>query len=126
MKKTLSLFVLPSLAAVIVAWGLHIITGYSNVVNSDMLDHSGTNIVHVFMGLLFGFLPCLLYGLAIRWQENNAPDCQVSQVAPVLINKPIFEGLLISSPGCNCVLRVKKLNVSGILEFNNPDYQDYL
>lgn len=121
MKKTITLFAIPFLAGCVVAMALHQSIGYAHIVSVDQLDHEGTNIIHGVLGFFFGFLPSLIYGLAIQWKEENEP-----LFTPELQTPEIFEGLTLAFPSSNCVFRVKAVNVRGILEHYNPDMRDYL
>jgi len=113
------------MAGMIIATALQAVVGYAHITSVTQLNHDQTDYIYGLMGFLFGFLPCFLYGLAVNWAEANRPEPEPKPVQ-LLPELPIFTGMLISSAGCNCVLRVKAVNVAAILEFHNPDYQDYL
>ncbi len=130
MKKALNLFVLPLLAGCIVAMALHTLIPVVSRENSDMLGNN-TDIALGLMGFLFGFLPVFIRNMAVLTLQSLRPVAvveleQVSQVADqVPFNPlPLQVGMVIQ--GVNCRLRVKSLNISAILEYNNPGYLDLI
>lgn len=123
MKKSLSLFVIPALAAAIVYLALHTICGSRQAVNMDMLTGNQVHACHAVLSCLFGFLPCLIYGLAAQWMADNAPAAELPEMDQI---PAMQEGQVIIYPSHNCAFRIKSLKVAAILECNNPDYQDYL
>lgn len=125
MKKVISLFIIPVLAGCIIAMSLNTFVGYSHVISMDQLTHLQTNGVYALLGFFFGFLPCLFYGLAITWMQQNAPEFDYSTEWEQDIER-ISVGMVILCPGSNCKFRVKAINVRAILEYNNTDMLDYL
>jgi hypothetical protein len=125
MKKSINIFILPLMAGMVIAGALQAVIGYAHITSVTQLNHTQTDYIYGLMGFLFGFLPCFLYGLAFNWYEANKPEPEPKPVQ-LLPELPIFTGMLIACPGGVGVLRVKAIKVAAILEFNNPDYQDYL
>lgn len=130
MKKLINLFVLPLLAGGVIAFALHSFIPHVSRENSDMLGNN-TDIAIGLMGFLFGFLPVFIRNMAVFTLQSLRPVAvvemeQVSQVSDqVPFNTlPLQVGMVFQ--GTNCRLRVKSLNISAIMEYNNPGYQDYL
>ena len=119
----LSLFALPVLAGCVIYSGLSGVVTFHQANNYDQL--TSVNEYRLIFGVLaffFGFLPCLLYGVAVRAMgAPAAASAPVVEAAPVL-----FVGMVISAPAYNCAFRIKALNVPALLEYANPDYLDYL
>lgn len=121
MKRSISLFIIPTLAATVVAMALHTFIPFHQAVNMDQLSTPAQyNTVFAFCGLLFGFIPCLIYGMAHHWMEANRPapadqvalepQQQEQEIYILTASRPqLCEGMTFTSTGANCQLRIKKL-----------------
>lgn len=132
MKKLINLFVIPLIAGFIIVFCLHTLLPQLQRENSDMLGNN-TDIAIGLMGFLFGFLPVFIRNIAIITLQSLRPVpvvevAQVDQVADqVAFNDlPLQVGMSFTSAGSNCRVRVKSLNISAILEYNNPGYLDLI
>ena len=91
-----------------------------------------TDIAIGLMGFLFGFLPVFIRNMAVITLQSLRPvpvvEVENYQVADqVEFNPlPLQVGMQFTQSGCNCRLRVKSLNISAILEYNNPGYLDLI
>ena len=127
MKKTINLFVIPALAALFVGMALHSLIPCHQAHNMDQLNGQDQyNLIFAFCGLLFGFIPAFIYGMAANWMEANRPPATLPAFTeepaeqpeqeiyiytpPVASQAPqLYPGLIITSIGANCQLRVKSL-----------------
>ena len=126
MSKTTNLFIIPTLAALFVGTALHSLIPCHQAHNMDQLSGQDQyNLIFAFCGLLFGYLPALIYGLAINWMQQNAPvtlpeiaeETETEPEQEIYIYTPpaasqapqLYPGLIITSLGANCQLRVKAL-----------------
>lgn len=132
MKKLINLFVLPLFAGCVVAWGLYSVIPHVQKCDLDMLGDN-TDIAIGLMGFLFGFLPVFIRNMAVLTLKSlrpvvAVPARQVSQVADQVEfnNLPLQVGMSFTSVGSNCRVRIKYLNISAILEYNNPGYLDLI
>ena len=124
MRKIINLFVLPLFAGCIVCAALHTFIPVIGAENIDMIGNN-RDFVFGFMGFVFGFLPCFIYGYA-KYVLSGMVEPVECQDMPVLSPVQVFVGQTFTSVGSNCVLRVKALKVHTIdfsaLNDNDNDY----
>ena len=123
MNKTINLFIIPALAALTVGLALHGLIPAHQAQNMDQLSSPAQyNIVFSFCGLLFGFIPAFLYGLAVNWMDANRPPAALPVIAedpeqeiyiytpPAASQAPqLYPGMVINSGSGFVGLRVKAL-----------------
>lgn len=125
MNKILSLFALPLICGAIVITALHTFIPVSQRLNMDMLTESGANFAFGLLGFLFGFLPAFIVGLARVTLASLRPVLVVED-QPIEQDINVYVGQTFSTPGANCVLRVKAVKVRALLEYHNELLADYL
>ena len=127
MNKTINLFIIPALAALTVGLALHGLIPMHQAQNMDQLSGPAQyNIVFAFCGLLFGFIPAFIYGLAVNWMNANRPPAALPEFTEDTEDQPeqeiyiftppaasqapqLYAGQVFTTPGANCQLRVKAI-----------------
>ena len=128
--RIINLFLLPVLSGCIVVLGLHTLIPHPYI--SDLqLTQNSLNVTFGYLGFGFGFLPVFIRNYALSYMRamygrDRAQPAEFTtfQAPPAAL--PFFVGQTFTGPGANCHLRVKKLNINAILEYNNPLLLDYM
>lgn len=114
MQKAIKFAIIPSLAGAIVFMGLVQFVPFHAATNMDQLSTQGQYYtVFAVVSFLFGFLPCLLFGMAQQWVIDNAP-VMIDQPEPEIITvapaaPALYVGMVVVVPAAGCVVRVKAL-----------------